>query len=186
MHALSSARACAVVVAPHTCDLVHSSLVRPCIAACSAVQDGAPLPIDPIEPFSLDDFSPEAGWTESGSGVLFKILKPGEGDTKKGIFDTVDHFQPFPFVTVNFSAYTPDGKGFASTYASRRAYGYQAGVRQELQDEDGAVMNMKVGERRQFVVPAELSFKRKAFGQPVPQKRDALLFDVELLVIQPY
>eukprot|EP00955_Chlamydomonas_euryale_P038947 351254-Chlamydomonas_euryale.AAC.3 len=43
-----------------------------------------------------------------------------------------------------------------------------------------------VGERRQFVVPAELSFKRKAFGQPVPQKRDALLFDVELLVIQPY
>lgn len=44
----------------------------------------------------------------------------------------------------------------------------QVGVRQELQDEEGAVMGMKVGERRRFAVPQELAFKRKAFGQPVP------------------
>lgn len=43
-----------------------------------------------------------------------------------------------------------------------------------------------MGERRKFVVPLEVALKRKAFGQPVPQKREALLFDVELLVIQPY
>lgn len=44
----------------------------------------------------------------------------------------------------------------------------QVGVRQELQDEAGAVMGMRVGERRRFAVPQELAFKRKAFGQPVP------------------
>ncbi len=59
-------------------------------------------------------------------------------------------------------------------------------MRQELQDEDGAVMSMRVGERRRFAVPADLAFKRKAFGTPVPQKQELLLFDVELLDITPY
>ena len=52
----------------------------------------------------------------------------------------------------------------------------QVGVRQELQDEEGAVMGMRVGERRRFAVPLDLAFKRKAFGQPVPpnQVRDEM------------
>ncbi|KAG1669984.1 hypothetical protein FOA52_016245 [Chlamydomonas sp. UWO 241] len=154
--------------------------------AALALRDGAPLEIEPIEPFSLEDFTSEAGWTETGSGLLWKVEREGTGDTKKGIFEAVDHFQPFPFVTVNYTAYTPDGKGFASTFASRRTWSYQAGVRQEIQDEDGAVMSMRVGEQRRFVAPLDLAFKRKAFGQDVPQRREALLFDVELLVLQPY
>mmetsp|Transcript_23030 Transcript_23030/g.59946 ORF Transcript_23030/g.59946 Transcript_23030/m.59946 type:complete len:134 (+) Transcript_23030:689-1090(+) len=97
----------------------------------------------------------------------------------------VDHFQPFPFVTVRFTAYEPSGNVFASSIATRRDYNYQAGVRQELQDEDGAVMSMVVGERRQFVVPVELAYKRKLFGSPVPQRK-TLLVDVELLGLQPY
>ena len=113
-------------------------------------------------------------------------MKKGEGDVKKGIFDKVDYFQPFPFVTVHYTAYTPDGKGFSSSYAERRAYSYQVGVRQELQDEDGAVMSMIVGEVRQFVVPFELAFKRKLFGQTAPQNQNALLVEVELLALQPY
>ena len=43
----------------------------------------------------------------------------------QGIFDSVDHFQPFPFVTVRFTAYTPDGKGFSSSMRSRRPTAYQ-------------------------------------------------------------
>ena len=50
-----------------------------------------------------------------------------------------------------------------------RDYIYQAGVRQVLQDEDGAEMSMKVDEKRQFLVPLELAFKAKAFGEVVPQ-----------------
>mmetsp|Transcript_16914 Transcript_16914/g.47208 ORF Transcript_16914/g.47208 Transcript_16914/m.47208 type:complete len:227 (+) Transcript_16914:39-719(+) len=150
-----------------------------------AVRDGAAVEVDPVEPFSLEDFGAEGGWTELDSGLLYKVVEEGKGDKTKGIFDRVDHFQPFPFVTVRYTAYEPSGKAFASSLAVRRDYNYQAGVRQECQDEDGAVMSMVVGEHRQFVVPLELAFKRKLFGKPVPQ-REALLVDVELLSLQPY
>ena len=99
----------------YLCDLI----------AALAVKDGAPLEIEPIDPFYLEDFTPEAGWRELPSGLLYRVEREGKGDAEKGIFDTVDHFQPFPFVTVNFTAYTPNGKGFASSYATRRAYAYQ-------------------------------------------------------------
>lgn len=135
--------------------------------------------------FAAEDFTAAAGWSELGSGLLCRVVRPGEGDKVKGIFDRVDHFQPFPFVTVRYNAYEPSGRAFASSVVARRDYSYQAGVRQELQDEEGAVMSMVVGERRQFVVPLELAYKRKLFGQLVPQ-RDALLVDVELLALQPY
>ena len=81
--------------------------------------------IEPIPPFQLSDFSPEDGWKEAPSGLLFRIDKEGKGDAEKGIFDAVDHFQPFPFVTVRFTAYTPDGKSFASSSRSRRPTSYQ-------------------------------------------------------------
>mmetsp|Transcript_35856 Transcript_35856/g.78282 ORF Transcript_35856/g.78282 Transcript_35856/m.78282 type:complete len:235 (+) Transcript_35856:47-751(+) len=162
--------------------LLASAVANPTLA----VRDGPSLDIAPIEPFSIEDFSSESGWTELDSGLLYKVLKKGEGDREAGIFDKVDYFQPFPFVTVQYTAYTPNGKGFASSYADRRAYSYQVGVRQELQDEDGAIMSMYVGERRQFVIPFELAFKRKLFGNIAPQNQEALLVEVELLKLRPY
>ena len=53
------------------------------------------------------------------------MLQKGEGDLKKGILDKVDHFQPFPFVEVQYTAYKPNGKVIASSYANRRAWSYQ-------------------------------------------------------------
>lgn len=88
--------------------------------------------------------------------------------------------------TRQYTAYTPNGKAFASSYMQRRPWNYQVGIRSEVQDEDGAVMSMVVGERRQFVVPQELLFKQKLFGVPVPSSAECILVDVELLFLQPY
>jgi hypothetical protein len=105
------------------------------------VREGEALPIEPILSFDLEDFTEEAGWTELDSGLIYRVLRKGEGDRDAGVFEKVDYFQPFPFVTVLYTAYTPDGKGFASTASSRRPWSYQVGVRQGLEDEDGAVRN---------------------------------------------
>ncbi len=111
----------------------------------SAVEAAVPPEVEPIAPFSADDLTRDAGWTETGSGLLFRVDREGKGDPKKGIFDKVilvvrssrrllthllprqvDHFQPFPFVSVQYTAYTPDGKPFAGTSLSRRpSYSYQ-------------------------------------------------------------
>ena len=130
---------------------------------------------------------PSSGWTTLDSGVSFIVDRPGEGNVERGILDTVDHYIPQPFVTVKYTAYTAtDGRAFASTLAARRPYDYQAGVKDEVQDEVGGVMGMRVGETRRFVVPAELCFRRKCFGQYLPKGEDAVLIDVTLLNLQPY
>ena len=114
--------------------------------------------------------------------------RESEGNVERGITDTVDHYIPQPFVEVAYTAYTAsDGHAFASSSAARRAYNYQAGVKDEVQDESfGGVMGMKVGEKRRFVVPGELCFKRKVFGQYLPRSDGGVLVDVELLSLQPY
>ena len=130
---------------------------------------------------------PSSGWTTLDSGVSYIVDRPGEGNVERGILDTVDHYIPQPFVTVKYTAYTAtDGRAFASTLAARRPYDYQAGVKDEVQDEAGGVMGMRVGETRRFVVPAELCFRRKCFGQYLPKGEDAVLIDVTLLNLQPY
>ena len=130
---------------------------------------------------------PSSGWTTLDSGVSYIVDRPGEGNVERGILDTVDHYIPQPFVTVKYTAYTAtDGRAFASTLAARRPYDYQAGVKDEVQDEVGGVMGMRVGETRRFVVPAELCFRRKCFGQYLPKGEDAVLIDVKLLNLQPY
>lgn len=130
---------------------------------------------------------PSSGWTTLDSGVSYIVDRPGEGNVERGILDTVDHYIPQPFVTVKYTAYTAtDGRAFASTLAARRPYDYQAGVKDEVQDEVGGVMGMRVGETRRFVVPAELCFRRKCFGQYLPKGEDAVLIDVTLLNLQPY
>jgi len=167
--------------------LASTPLALMCAASpAKAVRDGPPAEVDPISPFTLDDVTEDNGWKQLDSGLAFKVTKVGAGDAAKGIFDKVEKFQPFPFVLVQYTAYKPNGKPFASTVAERRPYSYQVGIRQEIQDEDGAVMSMVVGERRQFVVGPEIFFKRKLFGNLVPQNEECLLVDVELLSLQPY
>lgn len=152
----------------------------------SYLLDKSDRSVDLVDAMRLDDLP--AGWETLESGVAFIMDKASEGNAERGILDTVDHYIPNPFVTVSFTAYfLSDGHAFASSAAARRPYNYQAGVKDEVQDEAiGGVMGMKVGERRRFIVPPELCYKRKCFGQYLPRADDGVLVDVELLSLQPY
>lgn len=125
-------------------------------------------------------------WTPLESGVRFVVERASVGNVERGITDPVSYYVPNPFVEVRYTAYAAStGKAFASSEAARRPYNFQAGVKDEVQDEAGGVPEMFVGEKRRFVVPAELCFKRRVFGQTPPKDEDVLI-DVELLALQPY
>jgi len=125
-------------------------------------------------------------WAQLESGVRFVVERASAGNVERGITDPVSYYVPNPFVEVRYTAYAAStGKAFASSEAARRPYNFQAGVKDEVQDEAGGVPEMFVGEKRRFVVPAELCFKRRVFGQ-TPPKDDDVLIDVELLALQPY
>lgn len=144
-----------------------------------------------VAPFSVESLPPGEGWTSAGaSGVRFRIVREGVGDRDAGIFDPPAAFKTFPFVAVRFDAYTEDGRRFFSTEDLRKAeFAYQVGVRQGLEDEFGGVNQMIVGERRQFVVPEDVTLENisggKLFGRKVPPGT-AVLVDVTLLSLRPY
>ena len=138
---------------------------------------GRDLDIDPVD---------TSNWQELDSGVRFVVDKASEGNVERGITDVVSYYVPNPFVEVRYTAYVANtGKAFASSDAARRPYNFQAGVKDEVQDETGGIPDMKVGEKRRFVVPAELCFKRRVFGLTAPKDADVLI-EVELLNLQPY
>ena len=52
-------------------------------AALAARDSVLDTPIEPIAPFSLADLTPEAGWKELPSGLLYCIDREGKGDAEK-------------------------------------------------------------------------------------------------------
>ena len=145
---------------------------------------------DALPAWSFESLGAAEGWLEAPGGARYRVLRAGEGDAAAGVLDPVSSYQPFPFVEVTFAAYTPDGRCFAGTRQDRRATrAYQVGIRQQLEDEPGAVIDMVVGERRQFAVPFDVVMENisggKLFGEPAPEA-DALLVDVTLVALRPY
>jgi peptidylprolyl isomerase len=145
--------------------------------AAYAVSGRVDLDVEPMD---------TSEWTTLESGVRYVIERTSSGNVQRGITDPVSYYVPNPFVEVKYTAYVAsNGKAFASSEAARRPYNFQAGVKDEVQDDNGGMPDMYVGERRKFLVPAELCFRRKVFGQTPPKDEDVLI-DVELLSLQPY
>jgi len=106
---------------------------------------------------------------KSESGLAWRVLKQGTGDKKPG---------PTSLVSMNYTAWTTDGKVFTSTakkgYArSSTVGGTIPGVREGLQ-------LMVIGEKRRFWIPPELAYARQP-GRP----QGMLVYDIELVAISP-
>ena len=104
---------------------------------------------DVVPPPDLD-----ALLSDPGSGVgtrwrpafAFRTDRVGEGNVERGILDTVDHYVPNPFGGRQSSPPTPRATGARSRPRARAApYNFQAGVKDEVQDEPGGVSGMRVG-----------------------------------------
>jgi len=81
------------------------------------VLDGAPKEVGPVPAFQIEDFTPAGGWEEMGSGLLVRVLRPGEGDRAKGIFDRRGPTLP-PLI---FSSWSPIAAGSSRRQAVKTA-----------------------------------------------------------------
>ncbi|MCP2731830.1 FKBP-type peptidyl-prolyl cis-trans isomerase [Limnofasciculus baicalensis] len=135
---------------------------------------------------SVNDIKPIAMSTDSNSeetakketvttpsGLKYIDLKVGEGDSP----------QTGKNVVVHYTGTLVNGTKFDSSRDRNSPFSFTIGVGQVIKGWDEGVATMKVGGRRQLIIPPDLGYGASGAGGVIPPNA-TLLFDVELLGVK--
>jgi peptidylprolyl isomerase len=107
------------------------------------------------------------------SGLKYIDIQEGEGESpSKG-----------QKVTVHYTGTLENGQKFDSSRDRERPFTFTIGVGQVIKGWDEGVAGMKVGGRRNLIIPAELGYGSRGAGGVIPPNA-TLIFDVELLEVE--
>jgi FKBP-type peptidyl-prolyl cis-trans isomerase FkpA len=119
---------------------------------------------------ALEASAKEAGAVVTASGLVYKSLKDGTGESPKAS-DTVK---------VNYRGTFPDGTEFDSSYKRNKAIEFPLGNVIPCWTE--GVQRMQVGGKAKLTCPSALAYGPRGAGSAIPPNA-TLLFEVELLGI---
>ena len=112
----------------------------------------------------------EKGMVQTGSGLLYKSLKEGNG-ASPGVLD---------FVTVNFRGTLSNGKEFNSSYKRKMPDMHR--MNRVFRCWQEGLQKMKVGGKAKLVCPSELAFKGNGAAGVVPPG-SLVIYEIELLKV---
>jgi peptidylprolyl isomerase len=116
----------------------------------------------------------EADFTITESGLKYYDLTPGTGDSPKA----------GQTVVVHYTGWLEDGTQFDSSVDRGQPFSFTLGTGGVIPGWDEGVATMKVGGKRQLVIPSNLGYGEAGSGATIPPNA-TLVFEVELLEIQP-
>ena len=119
---------------------------------------------------SLDAAAKEPGATVTASGLVYRSLKDGTGDSPKAS----------DRVKVNYRGMFPDGREFDSSYKRNQATEFPLNGVIPCWTE--GVQRMKVGGQAKLTCPAKIAYGERGAGGVIPPNA-TLVFEVELLEI---
>ncbi len=106
------------------------------------------------------------------SGLKYIDLQEGTGATPKS----------GQTVVVHYTGTLENGTKFDSSRDRGQPFSFKLGVGQVIKGWDEGLSTMKVGGRRQLIIPPELGYGSRGAGAAIPPN-STLIFDVELLRI---
>lgn len=115
----------------------------------------------------------DANVVTNPSGLKYIELEEGTGATP----------EPGQTVVVHYTGTLENGTKFDSSRDRNSPFEFKIGVGQVIKGWDEGLSTMKVGGRRQLIIPSELGYGSRGAGGVIPPNA-TLLFDVELLGIK--
>ena len=116
-----------------------------------------------------DSTQPEKAITTS-SGLTYTDIKVGNGPAP----------QKGQRVSVHYTGWLQDGKKFDSSVDRGEPFQFDLGKQQVISGWDEGVATMKVGGKRQLIIPADLAYGAQGAPGAIPPNA-TLVFEVELL-----
>jgi peptidylprolyl isomerase len=157
--------------------IIPSELAYGEAGAGGVIPPNATLYFD-VELVDIPDGSPEspievaeADFTTTDSGLKYYDIETGNG--------------PMPTegqaVTAHYTGWLEDGTKFDSSLDRGQPFMFMVGQGMVIPGWDEAVLTMKVGGKRQLVIPAELAYGEAGAGGGVIPPNATLIFELELL-----
>lgn len=126
-------------------------------------------PGSPDAPTEVD----EADYEITDSGLQYFDFEEGDGPSP----------QTGQSVVVHYTGWLMDGTKFDSSLDRGQPFTFSLGVGQVIPGWDEGVATMKVGGKRQLVIPPGLGYGERGAGSVIPPNA-TLIFEVELLEVQ--
>lgn len=125
---------------------------------------------------AADDADPYADFVTTESGLRYKVTKEGDGAVPSPGQTVKAHYTGW------LDGFDGSGRKFDSSRDRNRPFTFKVAAGQVIRGWDEAFGTMKVGERRQIILPPRLAYGDRGAGGIIPGGA-TLYFDVELLGI---
>ena len=114
----------------------------------------------------------DVGFVTTPSGLKYREIEVGSGNSPN----------PRELVSVHYTGTLPNGKVFDSSLKRGEPITFPIGTGRVIKGWDEGLANMKVGGKRELVIPPDLAYGSRGIPGAIPPN-STLIFEVELLDI---